>query len=58
MSPKPPLRLRWYEHLLLCWLVRSPRISRIAVVTQAPPDPAQRLEALYRAPSAARTPKT
>ncbi len=48
--------LRWYELLMLRFLVRSPRIAGI-IVQQHTPEPGQRdlvsqLEALYQGPSA------
>jgi len=59
MSSEPLMPLRWYEHCLLRWLVRSPRISRI-IVEQHVPEPYEgtevdfvsQLEALYHGPSA------
>ena len=59
MSREPLVRLRWWEHLLLRFLVRSPRIERI-LVQQVVPEPYEghpidyvsQLEALYHAPSA------
>lgn len=38
MSKYPYTPLRWYEHLLLRFLVRSPRIERILVEQAVPED--------------------
>lgn len=56
MSNEPFVPLRWYELLMLRFLVRSPRIAGI-IVQQHTPEPGQRdlvsqLEALYQGPSA------
>jgi hypothetical protein len=53
-SDRPFIRLRWYEHWMLCFLARSPRIRRIIVEQDAPPEPGSLdvvpyLERLYRA---------
>lgn len=66
MSNRPYIPLRWYEDLLLRFLVRSPRIERI-LIEQPVPDDAYpedvdderhecalraQLEDLYQGPSA------
>lgn len=68
MPVDPRVRLRWYEHWLLLFLARSPRIARIVVRQTNPAGPDEppedvddarherslrdQLEALYHSPSA------
>ena len=63
MTQRPDVGLRWYEHWLLEFLAKSPRINRIQVELTADPeddvdderfeaDLRQQLEWLYHAPSA------
>ena len=61
MSNRPYILLRWYEDLLLRFLVRSPRIERILVEQAVPEDVDDdrhecalraQLEDLYHGPSA------
>ena len=66
MSSRPVAPIRWYEHLLLRLLARSPRIHRLIVVqeeleeTPSLPEPvdypayAEYLNLLYSSPSADR----
>lgn len=64
MTPNPLRPLRWYEHWMLRFLVRSPRIDRIIVYQHPPfeydyPDPeltpldlwVDHLEDMYYAPA-------
>jgi hypothetical protein len=63
MTQRPDVGLRWYEHWLLEFLAKSPRINRIQVDVpiddeddvddeRYEEDLRQQLEWLYRAPSA------
>jgi hypothetical protein len=63
MTQRPDVGLRWYEHWLLEFLAKSPRINRIQVEVpiddeddvddeRYEEDLRQQLEWLYRAPSA------
>ncbi|MFZ9656507.1 MAG: hypothetical protein ACO29V_12700 [Limnohabitans sp.] len=62
MSKDPLVPLRWYELMLLRFLLRSPRIARIIVQQPVPEndppyeganlDYVSQLEALYHGPSA------
>jgi hypothetical protein len=66
MSTRPVAPIRWYEHLLLRLLARSPRIHRLIVVQEVPdeapvlPEPvdfpayAEYLNLMYYSPSADR----
>lgn len=54
MSAHPIIPLRWYEDLMLRFLVRSPRIRRIVVIQDDPNTPIglhpelEYLERMYR----------